>query len=113
MQTGMEGGRKRARTDEQKSLRRQSILDAAESLFREGGFEAFSMAKLAKLTGVVKGTLYLYFETREEVFLVLYIKIRYIRFGKISMRMERGPFRSRSSLTGSFGCGILTLRLSN
>jgi AcrR family transcriptional regulator len=72
MQTGMEGGRKRARTDEQKSLRRQSILDAAESLFREGGFEAFSMAKLAKLTGVVKGTLYLYFETREEVFLVLY-----------------------------------------
>ena len=63
----MEGGRKRARTDEQKLLRRQSILDAAEKLFREGGFESFSMAKLAKLTGVVKGTLYLYFETREEV----------------------------------------------
>ena len=67
MLTEMEGGRKRARTDEQKLLRRQSILDAAEKLFREGGFESFSMTKLAKLTGVVKGTLYLYFETREEV----------------------------------------------
>jgi len=30
------------------------------------------MANLAKLAGVVKGTLYLYFKTREEVFLTLY-----------------------------------------
>ena len=48
------------------------VLNTVHCSSREGGFEAFSMAKLAKLTGVVKGTLYLYFETREEVFLVLY-----------------------------------------
>ena len=30
------------------------------------------MANLAKLAGVVKGTLYLYFKTREELFLTLY-----------------------------------------
>ena len=30
------------------------------------------MANLAKLAGVAKGTLYLYFLTREEVFLALY-----------------------------------------
>ncbi|MEC7163696.1 MAG: TetR/AcrR family transcriptional regulator, partial [Pseudomonadota bacterium] len=30
------------------------------------------MANLAKLAGVAKGTLYLYFATREEVFLALY-----------------------------------------
>ncbi|MDG1124302.1 MAG: hypothetical protein P8N73_05445 [Pseudomonadales bacterium] len=46
----IEGGRKRAFTDEQKLLRWQSILDSAEKLFREGGFESFSMTKLAKLT---------------------------------------------------------------
>ena len=63
---------KRARTQEQKYFRRQQILDAAEGHFREVGYEAFSMAHLARLAGVVKGTLYLYFKTREEVFLSLY-----------------------------------------
>jgi len=60
--------RKRARTQDQKHFRRQQILDAAEQHFAEVGYEGFSMANLAKLAGVVKGTLYLYFKTREEVF---------------------------------------------
>lgn len=64
--------RKRARTDEQKHWRRSQILRAAEQLFEEVGYEAFAMARLGKSAGVVKGTLYLYFKTREEVFLALY-----------------------------------------
>ena len=40
--------------------------------FKEVGYEAFSMAQLAKKSGVAKGTLYLYFKTREELFLTLY-----------------------------------------
>ncbi|HAZ80968.1 MAG TPA: TetR/AcrR family transcriptional regulator [Porticoccaceae bacterium] len=63
---------RRARTSEQKHFRRQQILKAAEVHFGEVGYEAFSMANLAKQAGVVKGTLYLYFKTREEVFLTLY-----------------------------------------
>ena len=63
---------RRARTQEQKDFRRIQILDAAERHFHEVGYEAFSMAGLARLAGVVKGTLYLYFKTREEVFLTLY-----------------------------------------
>ncbi|MBT5054362.1 MAG: TetR/AcrR family transcriptional regulator [Gammaproteobacteria bacterium] len=62
----------RARSDEQKALRRQAVLTAAETYFLEVGFEAFSMTQLAKKTGLVKGTLYLYFKTREELFLTLY-----------------------------------------
>lgn len=68
----MKNDLRRARTDQQKYFRRQQILDAAEAHFREVGYDAFSMANLAKLAGVVKGTLYLYFKTREEVFLTLY-----------------------------------------
>lgn len=68
----MSAERKRARTQDQKHFRRQQILDAAEQHFTEVGYEGFSMANLAKLAGVVKGTLYLYFKTREEVFLNLY-----------------------------------------
>ena len=64
--------KQRARTQEDKTFRRIQILDAAEEYFHEVGYEAFSMANLAKLAGVAKGTLYLYFTTREEVFLTLY-----------------------------------------
>lgn len=64
--------KKRARSLEEKSFRRQQILDAASALFTEVGYEGFSVALLAGKAGVVKGTLYLYFKTREEVFLALY-----------------------------------------
>lgn len=63
---------RRARSAEQKALRRRAVLEAAEKYFLEVGYEAFSMAQLAKKTGLVKGTLYLYFKTREELFLTLY-----------------------------------------
>jgi AcrR family transcriptional regulator len=68
----MSGERHRARTDDEKLFRRQEILSAAQSHFEDVGYEAFSMANLAKRAGVAKGTLYLYFTTREEVFLALY-----------------------------------------
>ena len=62
----------RARSEEQKTLRRNAVLKVAELYFLEVGYEAFSMSHLAKKAGVAKGTLYLYFETREEIFLTLY-----------------------------------------
>ena len=62
----------RARSAEQKALRRHEVLSAAEVYFREVGYEAFSMAQLATNTGIAKGTLYLYFKTREEILLTLY-----------------------------------------
>ena len=62
----------RARSAEQKALRRQAVLEAAETYFQEVGFETFSMAQLGKRSGVAKGTLYLYFDTREALFLTLY-----------------------------------------
>ena len=62
----------RARSLEQKALRRRAVLQAAETYLLEVGYEAFSMSKLAKKIGLAKGTLYLYFQTREELFLTLY-----------------------------------------
>ena len=63
---------KRARTPEQKSDRRDTILVTAKTLFMEAGYEGFSMGLLSKRAGVAKGTLYLYFGTKEEVLLSLY-----------------------------------------
>jgi len=64
--------RMRARSDDAKRARRQFILSTADQLLRHEGFDAFTMNKLAAATDLAKGTLYLYFATREELVLALY-----------------------------------------
>jgi AcrR family transcriptional regulator len=48
--------------------KRQQILDGARRLFLAEGFDAVSMADIAREAGVSKGTLYVYFESKEELF---------------------------------------------
>ena len=63
----------RASTEEQKAQRRQAIVGAAEQHLADVGFEAFSMAQVGQLAGLAKGTLYLYFETREVLLMGIYL----------------------------------------
>ena len=65
----------RARSPDAKRARRQSILTTAEQILRSDGLDAFTMNSLAKTTGLAKGTLYLYFSSREELVLALYIDL--------------------------------------
>jgi AcrR family transcriptional regulator len=44
------------------------IIEAALELFGEKGFAATSMQEIARRAGVTKGTLYLYFPSKEELF---------------------------------------------
>lgn len=62
---------KRATNNQQKEARRDAILDAARTLFLEAGFFDVSMATIARQSGLAKGTVYLYFKTKEEIFLAL------------------------------------------
>lgn len=63
---------RRARSDEDKQERRIVILTTAWRMYtRDPSFAAFTMAALAKQAGLAKGTLYLYFRTKEELFLAL------------------------------------------
>jgi AcrR family transcriptional regulator len=59
---------KRARTDEAKDARRQALLDAALDEFFERGFTAARTHDIAKRAGLSKGTLYLYFDSKEALF---------------------------------------------
>ena len=68
-------GRSRARSDDAKRARRQFIIATADQLLRHEGFDAFTMNKLAAATDLAKGTLYLYFATREELVLALYTEL--------------------------------------
>lgn len=62
----------RAIREEHKLERRQEILDAAERLFLSRPDGLASMDELAVAAGVAKGTLYLYFPSKEEVLLALH-----------------------------------------
>lgn len=66
--------KRRAITDAQKLFRRQEILNGARAYFEEAGYEGFTMTQLAKRLGIVKGTLYLYFPTKEAIILALYAR---------------------------------------
>ena len=55
--------------EEKKKKTRKAIVDAAIKLFSEKGFENTSIDELAKEAGVGKGTIYGYFQTKNEIFL--------------------------------------------
>jgi AcrR family transcriptional regulator len=53
--------------DEAGSKRRQ-IIEGARQVFMAQGFDAASMGEIARAAGVSKGTLYVYFENKEQLF---------------------------------------------
>jgi AcrR family transcriptional regulator len=61
----------RARLVHEKEARRHEILRAAINLFETKGYAASSTAAIAADSGLGKGTIYLYFNTKEEIFLEL------------------------------------------
>ena len=61
----------RARSQEAKQVRRDAILDAARRLFDEKSYEGLTVDAVAKTSRIAKGTVYLYFGTKEAIFLEL------------------------------------------
>ena len=61
----------RALDGEDKAARRADILAAARALFIEDSRQLPSAAQIAQAAGLAKGTVYLYFKTKEEIFVAL------------------------------------------
>jgi AcrR family transcriptional regulator len=61
----------RATTESAKLARRASLLSAAGGLFASRDFDDVSVDDIAKKAGLAKGTVYLYFGTKEALFLHL------------------------------------------
>ncbi len=83
---------KRARSVEARAERRDDILDAAERLFAEQRFTELHMVRLAKEIGLAKGTLYLYFPTKESLFLAVVQRSLDAWFVAIAGRLSRHAF---------------------
>ena len=64
--------KQRAIASEDKERRRQAILDAAEKLFLRHPARMASVSEVAEAAGLAKGTVYLYFPSKEEMLLALH-----------------------------------------
>ncbi len=58
----------RARNEEQRQAKLQAILDAALDVFAQKGFADARLDDVAARAGVAKGTIYLYFASKEALF---------------------------------------------
>jgi len=56
--------------------KRNAILDAATRLFAERGLTAAPTSEISKLAGVAEGTLFTYFETKDDLINALYREIK-------------------------------------
>jgi AcrR family transcriptional regulator len=63
-----------SRKSQEKELRKQMILAAAKELFFEHSYEKTSMDAIAQKVGLAKGTLYLYFSNKDELYISLLIE---------------------------------------
>jgi len=62
------------RREREKENRRQEIIDAAEKIFFSKGMEAATMDDIAEEAELSKGTLYLYFKSKEELYLQIHLR---------------------------------------
>jgi AcrR family transcriptional regulator len=60
--------RRRAVSDEDKSQRRDQIMAAAKEVFARKGFHATTIADIAKRAGLAYGSVYWYFDSKDELF---------------------------------------------
>lgn len=61
----------RARSEEQRALRRQAILDAAAAMLRQMPVSDLSLNELSRRVGLAKSNVLRYFDSREDVLLQL------------------------------------------
>ena len=56
------------------NAKRRQIVEGARSIFMAHGFDAASMGEIAKTAGVSKGTLYVYFKDKDELFKAIIVE---------------------------------------
>jgi AcrR family transcriptional regulator len=74
----------------QDPAKRQQIIDGARRVFIDMGFDAASMNDITRAAGVSKGTIYVYFASKEELFEALIEEERCAIFSGLYEALEQG-----------------------
>jgi AcrR family transcriptional regulator len=62
------------RKEREKEQRREEILDAAQKIFFAKGLQTATMDEIAEAAELSKGTLYLYYKSKEDLYLAVHIR---------------------------------------
>jgi AcrR family transcriptional regulator len=89
------------------NAKRRQIMDGARTVFLAAGFDGASMNDVARAAGVSKGTLYVYFESKEQLFEALIREER----RQQAERLTELPFESRDvrGVLLKFGCQLIEM----
>lgn len=104
--------RQRARSHAHKMERRQVLLDAAWQLFMASTYEAVTMAAVAKSAALAKGTVYLYFPSKEELFLAVCQQQLELWFVELNAALDAVPSRAATSEVAALISTSLNRRLA-
>ncbi len=88
--------RQRAVNEEQKQARQQTLLDVAWDMFQELSYPAITINAIAERAGLAKGTVYLYFPTKEALFLNIQQQQLTVWFNTLDTRL--GALNSPASI---------------
>lgn len=91
--------------------KRRQILDGALSVFTARGFDAASMSDIAAAANVSKGTLYVYFEDKEHLFVALIEREREAQRRGAFEELDDDPDLSHA--LARFGEGLVRLLVSD
>lgn len=101
------GGRPAAGED---PVKREQILDGAHRVFMRMGFDASSMNDITREAGVSKGTLYVYFKNKEDLFAAIIQRKKSLVFEKLREVVEanRSVAETLFEFGVTFGMNLLS-----
>lgn len=83
----------RARREEDKEARRRQLLEAALGLYEATSYDEVKMADVAERAGLAKGTVFLYFPTKEALFLALLEELLFAWFERLEEVLQQAEGR--------------------
>jgi AcrR family transcriptional regulator len=89
-----------SRSSDEDSSKRRQILDGAHKVFMDLGFDGASMGEIARVAGVSKGTLYVYFTDKSQLFGAV-VEREAIDQGRFNF--DLGPGRDAETTLRQFG----------
>lgn len=92
-------------SEEKRELTQKAIQKAAKKVFFEKGYVNATIAEIAKLAGVAKGSIYLYFQAKDDLYLSLMLPIlEEIKKSLTDLkdRINQGLYRTASEIMTGF-----------
>src|ERR1700680_407006 len=99
--------KQRARRDEDKAERIAAILDAGRELWSRSPWSDFTVGDVAAQAGIVKGTVYLYFTSKERLLLAVFEEMfeEYLDAVDRALEKRRGRW-SADHVAGAFAAAL-------